>query len=707
MKCGNLLILKQVYQQTDKNKIIKQYNMKKFTNPKTLKGQDKINRITDLMGRMTTLNESTSLSEIDFIKKGPNGIVYGIIRENHNYFIKTTEKTSGTLVSEDFEYVGGVKNKYDERYHSYAEALKHLNMKFDMLNESYGIETGTNLFESDGVEVKEANASGLVKIKETEDTEMDPAEMEVEEEGGKELLDEEPEDVEEQKKVIKVDAPTPPVEEPVEDEVEVDEFSMEDEGEDPFADEEGGDVMGDEDPMGEDDDTTKKIQKYTGKIGQLLRDKDDPDAELDKYVINSIISAIDWEEIPDEDVEDIISKIEGDDEEAGEGDEFTTGDEEVVDLDAEETEEVDPFDSELSENEEEEVKESRVFSKKQLMESFLKNATKKSLKKVLKENHTICEECLGEGCKSCMGEHHDMSHTNYGKHDRDEYMLEDDFLELDDDFLELDEPERSPQRKGPNFHHIVKPDLNSDKYLKPRGMRRDGDLMSEKLKGKQHKIDRNKNGKIDAEDFKMMRRGKKQHMDEDMEEFNRFEDFESSPYYKGNRWDIKDRMYFDKYREKYGTFRVKPWQDSYMGTFGPDDNDLPWLDTEDNPITEDMDVMDAIATGQGYLSATKDLDRDFDGIPNRLDMDADSDGRLDFEMGSDEGYIEMDYDSIMGTEAPVKEPGIKQPTTKPGEGDKWRTIKKPKVKPKIKAINDRKGNSKPPRRSFRRKGMFR
>jgi hypothetical protein len=88
-------------------------------------------------------------------------------------------------------------------------------------------------------------------------------------------------------------------------------------------------------------------------------------------------------------------------------------------------------------------------------------------------------------------------------------------------------------------------------------------------------------------------------------------------------------------------------------------------------------------------------------------MDADSDGRLDFEMGSDEGYIEMDYDSIMGTEAPVKEPGIKQPTTKPGEGDKWRTIKKPKVKPKIKAINDREGSSKPPRRSFRRKGMFR
>ena len=581
--------------------------MKKFNNPKDLKGQDKINRISDLMGRMTTLNESTSLSEIDFIKKGPNGIVYGIIRENRNYFIKTTEKTSGTLMSEDFNYSGGIQNKYDERYHSYAEALKHLNMKFDMLNESYGIEDGTNLFESDGEEVFEANASGLVKIKETKVE--DPNAEEVEEPDGKELLDEEPEDVEEQKKVIKVDTPAPPaIEEPIEDEVEVDEFSMEDEGEDPFGDEEGGEDMGDEEGMEEDgDETTKKIQKYTGKIGQLLRDKDEPDAELDKYVINSIISAIDWDEVPDEDVEDIISKIEGEDEEDGEGDEFATDDEEVVDLDAEEGGDEDPFaddgGEELAESdityeddnwlvldkEEEKPKkkktkkdESRVFSKKQLMESLLKNATKKSLKKVLKENNRICEECLGEGCKSCSGveEHHNMSYTNYGKFDREEYMLD------------------------------------------------------EKLKGKQHKIDRNKNGRIDAEDFKMMRKGKKQYMD------------------------------------------------------------------------EDMDVMDAISTGQDYLSATKDLDRDYDGIPNRLDIDADGDSRLDFEMGSDrgDGYIELDFDSIMGTEAPVKEPGIKEPTTRPGKGTDWDKIKRPQVSPKPKADRDR-GDR--PRRSFRRKGMFR
>ena len=541
--------------------------MSKYTNPKSLKGQDKINRITDLMSRMTTLNESTSLSEIDFIKKGPNGIVYGIIRENHNYFIKTSEKTSGTLVAEDFQYVGGVKNKYDERYHSYAEALKHLNMKFDMLNESYGIETGTNLFESDGIPT--GNASGMASgvagmgfVMEEDEEEEGEAK-----EGDTQIIadDEGPID---EKTVIKVDAPAPPpVESPVEDEVEADPFADEEgmEGEeDPFADEEGGEGMEGEEGMEDEegDETTKKIQKYTGKVGQLLRDKDEPDPELDKYVINSIVSAIDWEEIPDEDVEDIIAKIEGEDEEDGEGDEFATGDEEVVDLDAEEGGDEDPFaddeggeelaESEEDDDKEEEVKESRVFSKKQLMESFLKNTTKKSLKKVLKETRSVCEDCLGEGCESCgMDEHHNLSDKEIG-YDRNEYVT----------------------------------------------MKEEG-----------------------------------------------------------------------------------------------------------------MDVMDAIATGQGYLGATGDLDRDYDGIPNRLDMDADGDSELDFEMGSDdgEGYIELDFDSIMGTETPVKEPDIKEPTTTPGpgEGDKWRTIKRPKVDPRPKARRDRGDRPRPPKRSFRRKGMFR
>ena len=47
--------------------------------------------------------------------------------------------------------------------------------------------------------------------------------------------------------------------------------------------------------------------------------------------------------------------------------------------------------------------------------------------------------------------------------------------------------------------------------------------LNEKLHGRQKNIDKNRNGRIDSEDFKMLRKGSKRHMDEtDMEEGNAF-----------------------------------------------------------------------------------------------------------------------------------------------------------------------------------------
>jgi len=639
--------------------------MRKNINPKTLKGQDKLNRMLDLMVKMNTLNESKSYSELELIKKGPNGVVYGIIRENHDYFIKTSNKALGQFLAEDFSYIGGLQNKYDERYKSYAEAIKHLNMKFDMLNESYGIENNTNIFESDGVAFGGGVGFGFVMEEEDEEDQNV---------GEKEIISDADADLEEQKKVLKVDAPK--AEEPVEDEVEDEpEVDMGGDIADVEFDEEGdeeGDVALDSE---EGDDNTKKIQKYTGKIGQMLRDMDEVDSDLEKYVINSIISAMHLDEMDEGDKEDIIAKLEGEEE----GDEFDDeGGEEVdMDLDAEEpTEEVpapeggeelsedddkmtkkevlnitekqmnmlhekgicecgnkclvyrdsDVKDSVLldkiaetkkdcvfisekqmdmlhekgrcncgdvilkyKEGKKEETNESRVFSKKQLIESFLRRTTKKSLKKVLSERRELCEECGGrltEGkCKECdMNEHHNMSYTNYSKFDRDEYM------------------------------------------------------MDEELIGNQKRIDKNKNSRIDAEDFKMLRKGR------------------------------KDRRH--------------------------------------NIGEEDMSVMDAIATGQGYLSATDDLDRDFDGIPNRLDMDNNDDGRLDFEMGRGDDFIELDIDFLRNDNPGTKERErtITTPTTRPGKGDKWRTIKRPKVDPRPKAEDQ---NISKPKPSYRRRGMFR
>jgi len=570
--------------------------MGKYVNPKTLKGQDKLNRMLDLMGKMNTLNESKSFSELELIKRGPNGIVYGIIRENHDYFIKTSNKQSGKFLAENFSYIGGLQNKYDERYHSYSEALKQLNLKFDMLNESYGIKRNTNIFESDGNAIAGGAGFGFVLEDEKEEIISD-----------------------EEKKVIKVDAPkSESPETPVEDEVE---------NEDPEVDM-GGDIadvdFGDEDEESEDeeggDDITKKIQKLTGKIGQMLRDKEEVDPELEKYVINSIISALHLDEMDENDKEDIISKIEGEEEteEGEEGEEVP--DETEVSPETEEPAETEasPEGEELSEEvtkskkpleitpdmiamllkngecncsghklvykPKETKNESRVFSKKRIMESFLMDATKKSLKKVLRENRQICENCMGAGCDNC-------SDNNY---DRPNYMV--------------DEERFTDGRK---------------------------------------KIDRAKPyGKITSADFESLRSGKKT---------------------EGRR-------------------------DRRRGIMGEDD----------------MTMMDAVQTGQGYLP-TGDLDRDFDRIPNRLDMDNNSDGNLDFTSNSDrfnrgrtnDDFIELDIDFLRSNN-PVKNPEIEKPITKPGTGTDWDRIKRPKINPKPKAMGDE--MAKP---SFRRRGMFR
>jgi len=100
------------------------------------------------------------------------------------------------------------------------------------------------------------------------------------------------------------------------------------------------------------------------------------------------------------------------------------------------------------------------------------------------------------------------------------------------------------------------------------------------------------------------------------------------------------------------------------------------------------------------------LDRDFDGIPNRLDMDNNDDGKLDFEMGRGDDFIELDIDFLRNDSPGTKEKErtTTSPTTKPGKGDKWRTIKRPKVDPRPKAGEQ---NISKPKPSYRRRGMFR
>ena len=536
--------------------------MKNNVNPKSLKGQDKLNRMLDLMGKMTTLNESKSFSELELIKKGPNGIVYGIVRENHDYFIKTSNKTNGQFLAEDFNYIGGLQNKGSEKYHSYSEALKQLNLKFDMLNESYGIENNINIFESDGVAF--GGGVGFGFVMEEDETEEEK----------KELISDSDDELEEAKSVIKVDVPKQetPVEAPVEDEVE-DEVDVDMGGD--IADMDFGDTedTDEEDGDNEDgDEVTKKIQKLTGKITQLMRDSEKVDPEIEKYVINSVISAMHLDDMDEGDKEDIISKLEGDEEE-GSFDNEPKSEEPKSEETDEPTEELSEENKKGKEDEfitvngkkYKRVDETKTFTKKTLMRKLSNN-------KRMVESRYVCEECMGKGCSTCS---------------------------------EQDANESTSPFKDNRKNIDVR---------KPYGV-------------------------INKKDFEGLRRGerpsKKRVMDEDM--------------------DVLDSVRYGK-----------------------------------NEFPSSVDFTDRFPRNNGLSKNTSDydFDRDFDGIPNRLDLDKDNNGRADYpstKYNNQEDFIELDYDFIMNNPAPVKEPGIQKPITKPGEGDKWKKIKKPLVRPIPKA----------------------
>lgn len=118
-------------------------------NPVGLKGNEVINRMKNLMG-MSPINENKTNSVVELSKIGPDGNVYAIVRENHEYYIKTANK-KGNLVLEDFKYIGGLQNKKSEAYPSYAKAIKQLNLKFLSLNEAYGKSGQINVFEDDNL----------------------------------------------------------------------------------------------------------------------------------------------------------------------------------------------------------------------------------------------------------------------------------------------------------------------------------------------------------------------------------------------------------------------------------------------------------------------------------------------------------------------------------------------------------------------------
>jgi hypothetical protein len=343
-----------------------------------LQGTDKIKRIMEIAKYNTpnsTLTESTQDYSINLV----DGMTYHIVKEKQGYIIKKglTESTS--------DYIEPMKNR--KYYSSYSQALKRLNLVIKEVNTLNGNDEGTELF---GEQKK-----FVFKTKKAEvDVPAAPS----------------------------VPAEPPMVPEPAlpaapDDDVPMDDMPADDmAGEDlpPMDDEMEVDAEMDvEEPADDEEVTFKTIQKLTGKLTQKMRTFDNAEgmtSEDIKYVINMVLSAVDLTELSEEDLEDIMSKLEGAEEEGadmGMEDEIDVeepamGDDMEGEVEIEEPTESYSFENAMSESKIDkvlskyfEVSDSEVKQSKLMYESRkneVKTNAKKSVTQIERLSETIEQE---------------------------------------------------------------------------------------------------------------------------------------------------------------------------------------------------------------------------------------------------------------------------------------------------------------------------
>ena len=275
-----------------------------------LQGMDKIRRIMEIARFNEVLPQSINENKsTEYTLPLADGNTYAIVKERQGYIIKLSLNESIT------DYVEPMQSR--KYYPSYSQALKRLNLMAKEYNGLYGNDEGISLF----TEQKKKFKLRLPKTNTEETPTPAPA----------------PE-------LAPVPAPAPVTPPAPAGDMPPPPSDMGGELPPPAGDmggDMGGDMppppegmddmgdMGDEMPPLPDDteddmgDESKKeegtsfkiIQKLTGKLAQKIRkfnDKDEMDGNDVKYIINSILSAIDVDVLDDDDLEEIISRLEGD-----------------------------------------------------------------------------------------------------------------------------------------------------------------------------------------------------------------------------------------------------------------------------------------------------------------------------------------------------------------------------------------------------------
>jgi hypothetical protein len=253
-----------------------------------LQGEDKLRRIMEIAnyGRtpQNTITENTTPTNVEFIKESSNG-TYGIVREKDGYYVKKG-LNEGSL-----DYIGGIFMKNKNRFSSYADALKRLELISgqESLNEAKKYVLKKSSAPSEPIDAPAPAAAPVEDVPAEPVAEPSPAPVD--------------------------DVPGP-----------VGDIPSDDMGDVPAEE-----PMDGEEKDGKRSDYMEEVQKFSGKLGQALRDvKERMESDDIKYVINMVLSAVDLDSLDDEDKEDIAKKFEPEEEGFSdpEFDEIGTGDEE-------------------------------------------------------------------------------------------------------------------------------------------------------------------------------------------------------------------------------------------------------------------------------------------------------------------------------------------------------------------------------------------
>jgi hypothetical protein len=227
-----------------------------------LAGDDKLKRILELTYYKNS-NNKTQKENTEFISESKTGGIYGIVKEKDGYFVKRG------LNESSLDYIGGMFMKNKNKFSSYAEALKRLNL----LKGQEELQEATKYVLKTKTPQEEAPVA---------EPSMDMPPM-APEEPMPELPSPSPEE--------NMDAPAP--------------------SEEPSMDSE----MGSSSEEGKRSDYMAEVQKFAGKLGQELRDqKDKMESDDIKYVLNMIISAVDLDQLEEDDIEEIGKKFDREEE---------------------------------------------------------------------------------------------------------------------------------------------------------------------------------------------------------------------------------------------------------------------------------------------------------------------------------------------------------------------------------------------------------